>query len=102
MYMNKYIIASLSLILLSCTLSQVQRNKVSTNSVDGFSQRIESMEQRIDADSSLLSFDGLPKKALLYDVCSIEFQKNDVLYPCDIGDSVALNCQLPISRIDRL
>lgn len=102
MYMNKYIFASLSLLLLGCTLSQVQRNNVSTNSVDGFSQRIESMEQRIDADSSLLSFDGLPKKALLYDVCSIEFQKNNVLYPCDIGDSVVWNLLRELTMSDSL
>ena len=102
MYMKKYIVASLSLFLLGCTLSQVQRNNVSTNSVDGFSQRIESMEQRIDADSSLLSFDGLPKKALLYDVCSIEFQKNNVLYPCDIGDSVAWNLLHELTTSDSL
>lgn len=97
-----YIFASLSLLLLGCTLSQVQRNNVSTNSVDGFSQRIESMDQRIDADSSLLSFDGLPKKALLYDVCSIDFLKNKVLYPCDIGDSVTLNLLHELITLDSL
>ena len=68
--MKKYIIVLAAFFWVSCAVHEIH-----PMSVESFSKRIES---RVDS---------IPKKALMYDICSINYENNEIKYPCSIGDS---------------
>ena len=69
--MKKYIIVLAAFFWVSCAVHEIH-----PMSVESFSKRIES---RVDS---------IPKKALMYDICSINYENNEIKYPCSMGDSL--------------
>lgn len=85
--MRIILVFSLCLIFFCCASTQL-----SHLSVDNFAKRIESQEQRLKTENTILkSFDFKPKKAIMYDVCITDYKQNVIEYPCSMGDSSVQN-----------
>lgn len=75
-------------LLLGFVLGGCASSQVNPMSVENFAKRIESQEQGLNSQDTIVkSFDFKQKKALMYDVCIINYESNEIKYPCSMGDS---------------